>query len=83
MEGPCELLFKTYPESFKKLVRISLAGQERTLVQYFPGTVCLSCSHLIAMLPISESEEDFMSLLDFQHSHPYVPELCSVFLHIP
>lgn len=33
------------------------------------------------MLPISESAEDFVSLLAFQHSHPSLPELCSAFLH--
>lgn len=82
-KDPVSSSVKTYPESFKKLVRISLAVQDRTLVQYFPGTACQSCSHLSAVLPVSESGEDFMSLPDFQHSHPCVPELCSVFLHVP
>lgn len=74
---------KTYMESLKRLVRISLAVQESTLVQYFPGTACQSCSHLSAMLPTSESAEAFVSLLAFQHSHPSVPELCSALLLFP
>lgn len=68
--------FKTCVESFKKLARISLAAQKSTLVQYFPGTVHQSCLHLSAMLPTSESAENFVSLLAFQHIHLSVPELC-------
>lgn len=52
-------------------------------MQYFPGTAHQSCLHLSAMLPTSESAEDFVSLLASQHSHPSVPELCSALLHFP
>lgn len=77
-KDPVSSSLKTSMESLKRLVRISLTVQESTLVQYFPGY-----SHLSAMLPISESAEDFVSLLAFQHSHPSVPELCSALLLFP
>lgn len=64
-------------------MRISLAVQETSLAQYFLGTAHQSYSHLNAMLPTSESAEDFVSLLAFQQTYPSVPELCSAFLHFP
>lgn len=69
---PASSSFKIYAESFKKLVKISLAVEEGTLVQYFPSTARQSHSHLSAMLPTSESGG-----LSVPPGFPAQPPLCA------